>query len=248
MNKLGVLAFTLLLFFSTMLWYLANGSFNEYLKSQVELQGQYYSGLATSLEKANYSVETGQTTIAHLSLANLTDYQAKNALIIDEVNIEISAKKSHPLLTVIKAMSLNKLIINIEHKTAKQSNIEHLIENIMLTLANDYPQSYPNISAKLYAQKNPELNVDEYAKKTAYTGEIVEHTKTKNLRGRPQQKIIVSTINIKTLELNYFNGENIETVIKENIQISALGGKEGLLLNQIGGEILLLLFKLAEND
>ena len=245
LNKLAVLAFALLLFFSTMLWYLANGSLNEYLKSQIELQGHYYSGQKTTLARADFSSNTGIATFNQLSLANLSHYQAKNALIIDEVHIELSSKQNQHLLTEISNITINKLTLNIEQKAGDRNNIEQLIDIISLKLASDYPQFYPQISAKIYAQNNPDLNAEKYAKINPQAGPIIEHTKKKKSRGKPQQKIIISTINIKNLELNSIQSGSKRSILMHNVNIEALGGDEGLVLNQMGGEVLLHLLKLA---
>lgn len=228
-----------------MLWYLAAGSLNEYLKSQIELQGHYYSGQKTTLALADFSSNTGIATFNQLSLANLSHYQAKNALIIDEVHIEVSTTKKQHLLTEISKITINKLTLNIEQKTNKINNIDQLIDKISLQLARDYPQLYPQISAKIYAKNNPDLNAEKYAKENPQVGPIIEHKKNKKNRGKPQQKIIIATINIKNLELNTIQAGSTNSRQKHNINIATIGGVEGLVINQIGGEILLHLLKLT---
>ncbi len=245
LNKLAVLAFALLLFFSTMLWYLANGSLNEYLKSQIVLQGHYYSGQKTTLALADFSSNTGIATLNQLNLANLSQYQTQHALIIDNVHVELSAKKNPHLLTEINEIIINKLTLNIEYQTGKISNIDQLIHKVTLKLANDYPEFYPEISAKRYAKNNPALNAEEYAKNNPQSGPIIEHTQKKKKRGKPQQKIIISAINIKNLELNIIQADSVNSIQKQNINIAAIGGIKGLVMNQIGGEILLNLLSLA---
>ena len=245
MNKLAVLAFALLVFFSTMLWYLANGSLNEYLKSQVELQGQYYSGQTTNLALAEFSANTGTATFNQLNLSNLDNYQAQYALIIDEAQVELSAKPTQHLLTEVSQITLNKLTVNIEQKGDGKNNIELLIQKTSEKLAKDYPELYPAISARIYAQNNPKLNAEQYAKSHPQAGPIVEHTKPKKKRGKPQQKIIISTIHIKTLELNTILGSSISSTTKHDINLTAMGDTEGFIANQIGGELLLRLLELA---
>jgi len=245
LNKLAVLAFALLLFFSSMLWYLASGSLNEYLKSQIELQGHYYSGQETTLALADFSSNTGTAKFSQLSLANLSLYQAQQALIIDEVHVELSTSQHHHLLTEINEVNINKLTINIEYKAGDISNIEQLIQKTSLKLAQDYPELYPVISAKIYARNNPELNAEKYAEINPQSGPIIEHTTPKKKRGRPQQKIIISTINIKNLELNTIESGVVNSIQKHNVKLNAIGGTKGLVINQIGGEVLLHLLKLA---
>jgi len=247
LNKLAVLAFSILLFLSTMLWYLANGSLNDYLKSQIELQGQYYSGQKASLLLAEFSDNTNSAQLNQLTLSNLASYQAKNVLNIDEVFIEVSAQQNSGLLTKIDKVTLNKLIINIEENKDGLSNIEQLIQTISLTLAKDYPQSYPAISAKIYAQEHPELDAEQYAKSHPEAGVITEHTKAKKSRGKTKPKVIIAAINIKTLELNIIKKDITQSVQKQNITVKDIGGNEGVEINQIGGEVLLNLLKLAQS-
>ena len=243
MNKFGVLAFSLLLFFSTMLWYLANGSLNEYLKSQIELQGQYYSGQETTLSLADFSTNTNIATLHQLTLTNVQNFQDKNALSIDTAYAELSAKQSSEV-TEISKVTINKLTINIEQKNGT-TNIEQLIGAVSLILANDYPESYPAISAKIYAQQHPDLDAEQYAKKNPQAGPIIEHTKQKKSRGKPQNKIIIASIHIKHLEVNTIVSGSIQSTQKYNINIDTIGGSQGLVTNQIGGEVLLHLLQLA---
>lgn len=245
LNKLAVLAFTLLLFFSTMLWYLANGSLNEYLKSQIELQGSYYTKQTTTLALANFSASNNSATFSQLHLQNKPNSQASHAIIIDQAYAELSVTPSQPLLTTIEKITIDTLIVNIEQKRGEKSNIEQLTNNISLILANDFPELYPAISAKIYAEKNPELNADAYAKKHLQAGAIVEHTKRKTSRSKPIQKIIINGFYINTLILNAISNGTAHSIKKHNIKLAAIGGSDGLVLNQLGGEVLLHLLQLA---
>lgn len=248
MNKLAVLAFTLLVFLSTMLWYLANGSLNEYLKSQIELQGHYYSGQKASVISADFSSSTGTGEFRKISLLNLKHHQAKHAVIIDIAQVELLRQPSQHLLTTINKVTLNKLTLNIENNTGKISNIEQLIQKATTKLALDYPQLYPEKSAKLYAQNNPQLNADEYAKSNPQVGPIIEHTKAKKNRGKPQAKIKISAIAINTLELNILKNGVAKTIQFHDVNITAIGGEQGIVKNQLGGEVLLALLNLAAHS
>jgi len=244
LNKLAVLAFTLLVFFSTMLWYLANGSLNEYLKSQITLQGNYYSGQTTHVASADFSPNTGTALFEQLSVGN--SQQEQNILTIDQAQAVLSSEQTHHQLTKIESITINTLRLNIEQTSDNQTNIESLIEKISLTLANDYPELYPAISAKIYAAKNPQLNAEAYAKEHPEAGPIIERTQQKKTRGKPQQKMAIATVHIKNLELNSIQGDSETLIVKNDVQITAIGGATGMVINQLGGEILLNLLKLAE--
>jgi hypothetical protein len=245
LNKLAVLAFTILVFLSTILWYLANGSLNEYLKSQIELQGHYYSGQKTRVELANYSAETGTGEFKQFNLLNLNNHQALHAVVIDEVKIQLLSQPSQPLLTTIQTVSINKLILNSETKSGQTNNIAQLVETVSRQLAQDYPELYPNISAEIYAKNNPELNAVAYAQNNPQAGPIIDHTTPKKTRGKPKAKINIAAITINTVELNMINNGLAKKTSLHDVKISAIGGQQGIVTNQLGGEVLLALLKLA---
>ena len=245
MNKLAVLAFAILVSLSSMLWYLANGSLNEYLKSQIELQGSYYTGQKANVGLADFSSSTGTGEFTNFNLLNLDGYQTKHAIIIDTAHIVLVAQPTQPLLTTVKELTINKLTINSESFSEKKSNIDQLIEKISNQLAHDYPELYPNISAKIYAKNNPQLNAEEYAQNNPQAGPIIEHTKPKKKRGKPEGKINISSIKINIVELNIIDDGLVKNKTLHDVNIAVIGGKEGMLTNQLGGEVLLALLKLV---
>ncbi len=249
-----------------MLWYLANGSLNEYLKSQIQLQGQYYSKQSTQLASADFSTKTGIGTFNEITLANPKGYQANYALIIDKASIALTSpdnnlpvkntspfKENHALVTTIKQLTINKLTVNSEQKNqalqigkgADKSNIFDIITQIKSQLAQDYPELYPEKSAKLYAQKNPQLNAEAYAKNHPQAGPIIEHKQSKKKRGKPQAKIKIQSIIINSFELNLTNNGITETIQLNNLQLAPIGNEQGIIANQVGGELLLALLNLS---
>jgi len=231
-----------------MLWFLANGSLNEYLKSQIELQGHYYSGQKATVDLADFSSSTGSGEFTNFNLFNISGHHAKHAIIIDVAHSELERQPSQPLLTTINTITINKLILNSEKNSGKTSNIDQLIEKISSTLAQDYPELYPNISAKIYAKNNPQLNAIEYAQKNPQAGPIIEHTKAKKNRGKPQGKINISTIIINTVVLNIVNNGLSEKIELHDVKLTAIGGQQGIITNQLGGEVLLALLQLAAQN
>jgi len=245
LNKLAVLAFTLLVFLSSILWYLANGSLNEYLKSQVELQGHYYTGQKANIELADFSSSAGIGEFKNISLLNLADHQAKHVMLIDVAHLELEKQPTQHLLTTVKTLTINKLTLNIETRLKANSNVNQLVERISRKLAQDYPELYPTISAKIYAKNNPELNAEAYAQQNPQAGPIVEHTKVKKKRGKPQAMLNISTIKINTVELNILTEGVTENINLNEVELSTVGGKKGIVSNQLGGEVLLALLQLA---
>lgn len=248
MNKLAIIAFALLITLSSMLWFLANGSLNEFIKSQIQLQGHYYTGQTTNIVLSDFSSSTGTGEFKQLAILNLDGYKDKYALTIDEAQVELVKQPTNPLLTQIKKLTINKLTLHIEKISGKTTNIEQLIDKAALTLAKDYPELYPNISAKIYAQQNPQLNAEEYAESHPQAGPIVEHTKAKKKRGKPQGKINIAEITINTVEFITIENNISKSKSINNVTIASLGGEQGIVTNQLGGVILVSLLNLANTD
>lgn len=248
MNKLAIIAFALLVFFSSMLWYLANSSLNEYLESQIRLQGYYYSGQNVRLEKASFSSNSGTVIFEAINIPKIDKTQGKSLLTINKAIVELSTNQNQPLLTEIKQITIDKLTLNVDFQDKGISDIEKLINHISLKLANDYPDQYPQISAKLYAQKYPGLNADLYANKSPQALMIVEHKKKNKTRGQPKQKVIILAIHVKNLEVNTTILGADKTIQRKNVNLTSIGAKEGIVVNQVGGELLLKLISTYNID
>lgn len=208
MNKLAVLAFTLLLLLSAMSWYLAKGSVNDYLRSQITLQGHYYSGQQTNVAQTNFIAEKNSAVFSKITLANVEGYAQEFALTVDEVTAKLVSPhdKSQPhqlkdglrtsQIVTLSKLTLKTVTINIEQRTNNQgtnnkstnnkNNITELIERVSLQLATDYPALYPKLAAKLYAEQNPDLNAEQYSEPNA------KPNRKLNTEIAEQQPLIVS--------------------------------------------------------
>ncbi|MGB0938020.1 MAG: hypothetical protein ACPGTQ_11230 [Colwellia sp.] len=189
MNKLAVFAFTLLMAFGAMLWLLADASLNQYLKSQIMLQGKHYSGQNVEVKISEYAPESGQGYFEGLKLSNLNDLASRYILEADKVNFSMEKLRDAKGIIEVRSLSVNHLILNVDtliiteennakdnaennaksnvqtsNKTAqlKNSNISLLKDKIVQQLASNYPKAYPHINAKKYALQNPTLNADVY--------------------------------------------------------------------------------------
>lgn len=269
MNKLAVLAFTILLFLSAILWYLAKGSLNDYLRSQVELQGHYYSGQQAHIGQAKFLPESNSAQFNQLVLTNVKGYSQSNVLTIDEITATLATPltSTHPqqvsrnlntsqIITVEK-LTLNKVTVTLEkHKPSvsnSSSNIAVLTELVTLQLAKDYPAVYPEVAAKLYAKEHPELD----AKLINSATEVAEpkkeinkaiiaskaEKKQKKLLGKAQTRIAVQAITINQLTLNIIDSEQTKVHQFNQVKLGTIGDTNGLASNQAGGEILRVLLE-----
>jgi hypothetical protein len=269
LNKLAVLAFTLLMAFGAALWLLADASLNQYLKSQVMLQGQHYSGQKAEVNISKYAPESGQGYFEGLKLSRLNDKSSHYALEADNVSFSMEKLRDAKGFIEVKSLSINHLILNVVSSSVdeevteragnkktklKHSNINLLKERIMEQLAANYPKAYPQINAKKYALENPTLNADVYiknnpsqVKQKLAEDEVRSKASKKKSRGKQYTKIQVPGVSINSLTINYFtDGKLIDKKLFKHIQTLPLGGEFGIETNQLGGEILISLLNLEE--
>ncbi|MEI6895174.1 MAG: hypothetical protein V5789_11240 [Colwellia sp.] len=271
MNKLALLAFALLLFLSTLLWYLANGSLNDYLKSQVILQSHYYSEQQAQLKSANFSMDTGITQFNHFSLGNISGLTQPYVLTVDTISVQLAKIPSRPLnspsISKKTTTVVNVELLHLGHLTAwsevtprGSSNVVELFNRIKIKLATDYPALYPQVSAKLYAQKYPERSEELAlaARDNKLRPEIKAETnqaiiaskkakQKKRLLGKALTRVKINNVIIEQLTFIILKDGETLTKVFNNISLGSFGEGEGLDSNQLGGEILKqLLHKLVE--
>mgnify|MGYP005988242249 FL=1 len=264
MNKLAVLAFALLLFFSTMLWYLANSSLNDYLKSQVILQSNYYSSQEAKLLSASYSDTTGITHFTDFSLSNVSGYTHSLLLKADNINAQLAKvptrqldspsiqKKTTTIVHVeeLRLGSLQAWSEVLKDSDSTETNLDVLLEQVNSKLATDYPALYPQISAERYAKMYPERS-EKLAQTTLENSPKVqpiennqaiiaskEAKQKKRLLGKAITRVKISSVIIDELTLNVTKNNQTQTKQFKNIQLGSFGNENGLESNQLGGELL----------
>ena len=269
MNKLAVLAFAILLFLSTMLWYLANGSLNDYLKSQVLLQSHYYSGQKSQLLSADFSTNTGITTFTNFSVANIDGLTQPQLFKVDNISVQLaelatsqfdapSVAKKTTTLVHVKQLRFSNLHawseIDKISETGK-TNLQILIKKVERKLATDYPALYPQLSAELYAKMYPERS-EELALENIDTSREVAEIETnkaviasnaakqkRRLLGKALTRVRISSVLIEELTLTIVKDNKEMSKQFENIELGSIGNEDGLDSNQLGGELLRRLLK-----
>jgi hypothetical protein len=259
LNKLAVLAFALLIFFSTMLWYLANGSLNEYLKSQVLLQSQYYSGQKATLLDAKYKTEDGVAYFNQLTLANIEGASQPLLLSVGKITAQLAKTPTKKLnnksiqtkattIITIEKLLLSNVNVWSEVMLSGEESLEQLVNDITMQLASDYPAFYPEINAKIYAEQHPELNEKLAVNNTITANKKPELNQAvmqakqakqqKRLLGKAQTRVIISSVIIEDATFtSIIAGQSINRHFK-SIDLGRFGDKYGLDSNQLGGELL----------
>ncbi len=249
-----------------MLWYLANGSLNDYLKSQVLLQSQYYSGQQSQLLSTDFSSNTGLTSFTGFSLTNIDGLTQPQLMTADKIIVQLakvpttefdspSIEKRTTSLVHVSEIRFSNLRVWSETMKSGQSNLDVLIKEVNTKLATDYPALYPHMSAELYAKKHPErsetlaleaLDSRPEPQKIEINQAIIASKKAKQkkrLLGKAQTRIKISAVFIDELTLTVINNNNVITKRFHNVELGSIGNKDGLVSNQLGGELLRLLLQ-----
>jgi hypothetical protein len=261
LNKLALLAFSLLIFFSSMLWYLADGSLNDYLKSQVLLQSEYYSGYPASLREASYESHTGIAVFQQFTLKNRQDLYPTELLNIDNIKVTLTNKPIKQLSTAslanktttlvhVETLQLGQVKIWVSSTSISDTSLNQQQTFIINKLAKDFPALYPQVSAKLYAQKYPERSeqlaiqseeVSAQATKPEKNQAVIiakQNKQQKRVLGKAQTRLKISSISIEQLSIYSIEQGNTSVEHFTNIALDSLGGEYGLASNQLGGELL----------
>ncbi|MBU2869167.1 hypothetical protein [Colwellia sp. E2M01] len=141
MNKLSVLAFSLLVFFSSMSWYLANSSLNDYIKSQVLLQSEYYSNEVTSLVNASFAEVSGIASFNGYSLNNLAGLSQPKVLTVNTVSATLAKKPIQQLDSPSIQKKTTTLIHVEELRFAKVSAWSEVITEDGIVSNNTLPNN-----------------------------------------------------------------------------------------------------------
>jgi hypothetical protein len=247
-----------------MLWYLANSSLNDYLKSQVILQSNYYSSQEAKLLSASYSDTTGITHFIDFSLSNIDGSTQPLLLQAENINAQLAKvptrqldspsiqKKTTTIVHVeeLRLGSLKAWSEVIRKSDSGKTNLEVLLDQVNTKLATDYPALYPQISAELYAKRYPErseqlaleaLNTKPNEKTVENNQAIIasnEAKQKKRLLGKAITRVKISSVIIDELTLHITNNTQRQTKQFKNIDLGSFGAENGLESNQLGGELL----------
>ena len=154
MNKLAILAFTLLVIFGNALWYLADNSINAHVKTSLITLGEAASQQTITIASVDINRTTGYGIIHDIEIYHQAKNNIKPILSIPEVNFRYIAHndKNKPIIienitiinaTVTKHDSLQLLLANIQKQQAKQipqkkkkNSLSYQLKKITLSLEN----------------------------------------------------------------------------------------------------------------
>ena len=138
MNKLAILALSLLLFFGGTLWYLANSELNANIQARIIQVAEYYTEQKVDIDKVQIDLKKGAGKIYGLKLYNPSEYQEKYTLTIERLIFKFDPK------------SLNEKVININGIELYGSKfyIESMNNNNKIKVTN-FEELYQLLNSKI---------------------------------------------------------------------------------------------------
>lgn len=138
MNKLAILALSLLLFFGGTLWYLANSELNANIQARIIQVAEYYTEQKVDIDKVQIDLKKGAGKIHGLKLYNPSEYQEKYTLTIERLIFKFDPK------------SLNEKVININSIELYGSKfyIESMNNNNKIKVTN-FEELYQLLNSKI---------------------------------------------------------------------------------------------------
>ena len=98
MKIIASIIVVLLLLSGGALWFLANGSLNEYIKSQIETVGTQVTEQAVTVKAVDIKLTSGAGSILGINLANPETYSQPNALSLNRQRLLYSLLKQEALI------------------------------------------------------------------------------------------------------------------------------------------------------
>ena len=89
------------------LWFLANGSLNDYIKNQIETVGKQVTEQTVSVKAVDIKLTSGAGSILGVNLANPESYSQPNAFALDEVTLDINLESLTSSPIIIDAIERN---------------------------------------------------------------------------------------------------------------------------------------------
>jgi len=164
---LAPIAIVILLICGGLLWFVAGGSLNEYVKVQIESIGSATTEQNVTVGKVDIKALEGAGSILNLKVPNPKGYKAPNALTLGEITLDINVEslKSSPI--IIDAIIIKDVSAFAEMTEKGSANIKELLDTIQKNSAPSTPKEVstaekpePMIAVSKIVLENTNLMVD----------------------------------------------------------------------------------------
>ena len=166
MKKLFAIVFILLLICGGALWFLANGSLDDFIKTQIETEGSKITSQQVSVKSVEMKLLEGAGIINGFSLSNTKQYKYKNAFSFDTVVLDINIKSLTEDPIVIDEITINNPQAFVELTSNGSANIKDILDQIEKNLpkTTDEPANTsskePNIRVTKLTLAKTSLSLD----------------------------------------------------------------------------------------
>jgi len=215
MNKLAILAITILLICGGALWFLASGSLNDYVKVQIEKVGQVTIDQPVSVGNVDILLSKGAGTLSEIKLNNPVKYNYPHVITLKTAKLDINLKSLTQDILIIDEILIEDAKAFVEFNKDGKSNIKELLAAIK---KNSKKDDAVDVENKDDADNSQQLTSNIRISKLSLAG-------------------VAMSLNLTEL------GNKEHTFILPNIALSDIGGESGMPANQLGGEIIKQILK-----
>ena len=130
MKIIASIIVVLLLLSGGALWFLAGGSLNDYIKSQIETVGTQVTEQAVTVKAVDIKITQGAGSILGINLANPKAYSQPNAFVLDEVTLDINLESLTSTPIIIDAIVIKSPQAFVQFTQTGGSNIQDILDAI----------------------------------------------------------------------------------------------------------------------
>ncbi len=167
MNKLASFVFIILLFCGAALWFLANGSLDDFIKQQIETQGSKLTNQTVLVKNVEMKLTKGSGAINGFSLSNPEKYNYPNAFSFETILLDINISSLTEDTIVIDEIRINNPQAFVELSQTGSANLSDILNDIEKNLpksesteAETGTQSEPNIRVSKLILSSTQLSLD----------------------------------------------------------------------------------------
>jgi uncharacterized protein involved in outer membrane biogenesis len=120
----------LLLLSGGALWFLANGSLNDYIKNQIETVGTQVTEQTVTVKAVDIKLTSGAGSILGINLANPKTYSQPNAFSLGEMTLDINLESLTSSPIIIDAIVIKSPEAFVQFTQTGGSNIQDILDAI----------------------------------------------------------------------------------------------------------------------
>lgn len=157
MKIIASIIVVLLLLSGGALWFLANGSLNEYIKSQIETVGTQVTEQAVTVKAVDIKLTSGAGSILGINLANPKTYSQPNAFSLAEMTLDINLESLTSSPIIIDAIVIKSPEAFVQFTQTGGSNIQDILDAI----ERNTPKTETTAEAPASDSKEPKVKVSK---------------------------------------------------------------------------------------